>query len=42
MRVTLDNFNRAETDRYFAQFVTEGGFGKFKHERELASIDHRR
>lgn len=38
-RVTVDNFNRAETDTYFAKFVTEGAFGKFHHERELAPID---
>lgn len=38
-RVTVDNFNRAETDTYFAKFVKEGGFGKFHHERELAPID---
>lgn len=40
MRVTTDNFRRAETDTYFARFVKEGGFGKFKHERELAAIDN--
>ncbi len=39
-RVTVDNFIRAESDTYFAKFVAEGGFGKFKHERELASIDN--
>ena len=36
VRVTVDNFRRAETDTYFARFVKDGGFGKFKHERELA------
>ncbi len=40
VRVTVDNFNRAESDMYFARFEKEGGFGKFKHERELASIDN--
>ncbi|MBX3426403.1 MAG: DUF1254 domain-containing protein [Pirellulales bacterium] len=40
VRVTVDNFRRAESDTYFARFVKEGGFGKFKHERELASIDN--
>ena len=40
MRVTVDNFRRAETDTYFARFVSEGGFAKFKHERELAPIDN--
>ncbi|MBA4106839.1 MAG: carboxylesterase [Pirellula sp.] len=39
IHVTVDNFNRAETDMYFARFVKDGGFGKFSHERELASID---
>lgn len=40
MRVTVDNFNRAESDLYFSRFVKDGGFGKFHHEREVASIDH--
>lgn len=40
VRVTVDNFRRAESDTYFARFVKDGGFGKFKHERELAPIDH--
>ena len=40
VRVTVDNFKRAESDTYFAKFVTEGGFGKFKHERELAPLDN--
>ncbi len=39
VRVTVDNFVRAESDTYFTRFVTEGGFGKFHHERELAPID---
>jgi hypothetical protein len=33
--VTVDNFIRAETDMYFAQFATRGGFGKFNHARDL-------
>jgi hypothetical protein len=33
--VTPDNFKRAETDMYFAQFAKEGGFGKFNHSRDL-------
>jgi hypothetical protein len=33
--VTPDNFNRAETDMYFAQFARTGGFGKFHHARDL-------
>ncbi len=39
VRVTVDNFIRAETDTYFAKFVKDGGFGKFHHDRELALID---
>ena len=37
--VTVDNFNRAETDLYFGNVVEEGGFGAFEHHRELAPID---
>jgi hypothetical protein len=33
--VTPDNFVRAETDMYFAQFAKRGGFGKFNHARDL-------
>ena len=33
--VTADNFNRAETDMYFATFVKDGAFGKFLHHRDL-------
>jgi hypothetical protein len=39
--VTVDNFIRAETDRYFAVNTKEaGGVGKFHHAREPASIDN--
>ena len=38
-RVTVDNFNRAESDMYFSRFVQQGGFGKLSHERKLAPID---
>lgn len=38
--VTVDNFARAESHRYFARFAGEGGFGELKHERELADIDN--
>src|SRR4029077_4469092 len=34
--VTVDNYNRAQTDVYFAGVVKSGGFGKFRHGRELA------
>ena len=37
--VTVDNFIRAETDRTFASFVTQGGLGQFEHFRELAPVD---
>lgn len=38
--VTADNFVRAESDRYFATSVKEGGLGKFFHRREPASVDN--
>ena len=34
--VTLETYNRAQTDVYFAGVVRNGGFGKFRHGRELA------
>src|SRR5258706_15528488 len=34
--VTVDNYNRAQTDVYFTGVVKNGGFGKFRHRRELA------
>ena len=37
--VTLDNFIRAETDMYFGKLVADGGFGRFKHSRNVAEID---
>ena len=40
MVVNADNFTRAETDTYFAGFVKEGAFGRFKHNRELIDVDH--
>jgi hypothetical protein len=33
--VTADNFCRAETDMYFALFVSRGALGQFIHLREL-------
>jgi len=33
--VTADNFNRAETDIYFARAVKRGALGKFIHTRDL-------
>jgi hypothetical protein len=38
--VTADNFNRAETDMYFASTIKlAGGVGKFDHRREVMAID---
>ena len=34
--VTVENYNRAQTDVYFAGVASNGGFGKFHHGRELA------
>jgi hypothetical protein len=34
--VTFENYNRAQTDVNFAGVVKSGGFGRFKHGRELA------
>ena len=39
--VTADNFNRAESDMYFASTVKQaGGIGKIHHHREAMSIDN--
>ena len=38
--VTAESFIRAESDLYFGNIVKDGGFGKFKHTRELSPIDH--
>ena len=38
--VTPENFVRAESDLNFRNIVKDGGFGKFNHRRELASIDN--
>jgi hypothetical protein len=41
VRVTVDNFGRAESDRYLADLAKDaGGLGKFAHHREAADIDH--
>jgi hypothetical protein len=34
-RVTVENYSRAQSDVYFAGLVSSGGFGKFRHSREL-------
>lgn len=36
--VTVDNFIRAETDRYFDLTVKRGGFGRFAHWRDLVPV----
>jgi hypothetical protein len=38
--VTVDNFVRAESDKYLAGIVKDYGFGKISHTREPASIEH--
>jgi hypothetical protein len=38
--VTADNFIRAESDKAFADFEKQGGFGKLLHFRELAAVDN--
>src|SRR5262245_32792920 len=42
IRVTPDNFCRAETDLYFTNMVKEGGLGKFFHNRQPTPIDHQK
>jgi len=39
LKVTPDNFARAETDWYFAQFAARGELGTFYHYRSLPPID---
>jgi hypothetical protein len=40
VRVTPDNFNRAESDINFGFMVKDGAFGKFLHHREVISIEY--
>jgi hypothetical protein len=37
--VTIDNYNRAQSDVNFGLNVERGGFGKFLHRRELVALD---
>ena len=37
--VAWDTFTRAETDKYLANYVALGGFGKFLHSRKPTPID---
>jgi hypothetical protein len=39
VRVSADNFARAESDLYFGNVVEAGGFGTFMHIRELTPMD---
>jgi hypothetical protein len=39
LTVNADNFVRAETDNYLAEFVNNGALGRFVHVREPAPID---
>jgi len=38
--VTVENFRRAESDLYFGNIVKDGGFGKFRHHREVSPIEN--
>jgi hypothetical protein len=38
--VSPDTFIRAESDLYFTNVVNDGGFGRFRHIRELTPLDH--
>src|SRR5262249_55373941 len=37
--VSADNFTRAESDLYFSKIVSDGGFGRLTHIRELTPLD---
>ena len=39
MKVSTDNFVRAESDLYFGNLVADGGLGRFTHFRELTPLD---
>ena len=39
MKVTVDNFVRAETDQTLKRYVAQGAFGKLVHIRQPANID---
>jgi hypothetical protein len=40
IHVCPDNFIRAESDLYFGNIADDGGFGSYRHHRELSSIEH--
>lgn len=37
--VTVDNFARAESDRYFERVVRRGALGKFVHTRKVMPVE---
>jgi para-nitrobenzyl esterase len=37
--VTVDNFDRAESDLYFARMVKDGGLGKLHHKRQVTPVE---
>ena len=39
VQVNPENFERAESDRYFSATVAKGGYGTFTHDRELVPLD---
>jgi hypothetical protein len=39
LTVTIENFERAESDGYFSAVVKDGALGKFHHHRELTRVD---
>jgi len=39
--VTVDNYNRAQSDAYFGLSFKNGALGKFRHGRELMPVDRR-
>lgn len=40
VKVTPDNFARAETDMYMAKAVADGGLGKLVHQRQPPAVEH--
>ena len=40
IKVSPKNFIRAESDLYFGNFVTDGGFGQYRHHRDFAALDN--
>jgi hypothetical protein len=40
VKVTVDNYVRAETDVTMARYVKQGAFGKFLHFRHITDVDN--